>query len=214
MGFLNITLDLGFDYGADGGPDDFGTDIVMVSGAGFANQRHERPMGEWELGSRNVTRNRLDYLLRFWHSVRGRAYVFRYKDWTDYRASSEPLALNGTASTQLIKTYGGLGNDYVATILLPLPSSVVLELNQGAGWIVQAEGADYTINDQTGVVTWLGTPPDPETDLARWSGEFHRRVRFGVQRLRAQFVAYERRDGGDQAIYSLGALTVREERGP
>lgn len=209
--FIDALLDLGFDYGAVGGPDAFGTQIVMVGSTEIASQMRSLPIGEWQVGSRNISTATKDYLLRFWHSVRGQAHTFRYKDWNDYRVSNEPLELDGSAATQLIKTYGGFGNDFVSDITLPVVFTIVLEANFGAGWIVLSEDYDYSIAPHTGVVTWLSAPPDPDAgDLARWSGQFHKRVRFGADRFSLQFLGYEERGASPEAFYAVGALTVRE----
>lgn len=211
--FLDVLLDAGYDYGASGGPDDFGTEISIVGRRSIANQRYEHPLGQWELGQREVTATRWKYFLDHWHTVRGRAHRFRYLDWNDYHVTSQALAIDGTATVQLTKTYGVGGiNDYVADIVLPLAASLVIETNiDGAGWSVLTEGVGYSIAETTGVLTWLGDAPDPnEGDQARWSGTYHKKVRFGVDRLTAQFLAY--RSSPRDGAYALGPLTVREDR--
>ena len=216
MSFLNALLDVGFDYGATGGPDAFGTSLEVVAGAVYANQKRQYSLGEWELGNRDVSKAVLAQRLNHWHAVRGQAYAFPYKDWNDYKALQQELALDGSSTAQLIKTYGGYGNDYIANIYLPVPSTVVLEIQEGGvgDWIELELDVDYALDDETGIVTFAGSPGPAEPDKVRWTGEFHKRGRYGVDRFRAQFVAFEQRGNEDQRFYALGALTVREERPP
>lgn len=216
MSFLNALLDVGFDYGANGGPDNFGTTLEVVGGAVYANQKRAHPLGEWELGNRNLDKDVLALRLNHWHSVRGWAYAFPYKDWNDYAVTQQALVLDGSTTTQLIKTYGGFGNDYTANIILPVASTVLIEKQDGGvgDWVALEADTDYVLDAETGIVTWAGSPPPSAPDAVRWTGEFHKRVRYGVDRFRAQFLTYETRGSTHQAIYAIGALTVREERLP
>lgn len=216
MSFLNALLDVGFDYGANGGPDDFGTELVVVGGATYANQKRQHELGEWELGGRNVDAANLQVRLAHWRAVRGTTYAFPYKDWNEYEVTQQELVLDGSNSTQLIKVSSGFGNDYTADILLPVIDTVVIELQDGGAgpWVELEADTDYTLNATTGVITWPGSTGPAAPDKVRWTGEFYKRVRYGVDRLRAQFLTFEQRGATSQKIYALGALTVREERLP
>lgn len=213
MSFLNALLDLGFNYGANGGPDDFGTELVVVGGANYANQKREKELGEWELGGRDVDAATLQLRLDHWRAVRGRVYAFPYKDWNEYEVTQQELVLDGSNSTQLIKVSSGFGNDYTANILLPVVSTFVLELQDGGAgpWVELEADTDYTLDATTGVITWPGSTGPAAPDKVRWSGEFNKRVRYAVSQFRAQFLAYEQRGATNQKFYALGPLTVREE---
>lgn len=214
MSFLNALLDVGFDYGAVGGPDNFGTELVVVGSVTYAYQKRANSLGEWELGSRNIDAATLALRLAHWHAVRGQAYAFPYKDWNDYEVTQQALVLDGSSETQLIKTYSGFSNDYTTDIILPVESTVLIELQEGGAgpWVELEPDTDYTLDPLTGVITWPGSLGYSAPDSIRWSGEFYKRVRYGVERLRAQFLTYETRGNTSQKFYALSALTVREER--
>ena len=58
--------------------------------------------GEWY---QNQTQ--LDELIAFFRARKGRAYGFRLKDWTDYKAAGELIGTDNDAETQfqLVKRY-------------------------------------------------------------------------------------------------------------
>ena len=206
MALLNHVLDMGFDYGASGGDDDFGATIVeTASGREVINLERSRPIGQWQLGQRSVDLATARRLHNFWLSARGPGHQWYYQDWNDCLAIDERLVLTGGATAQLICTYGGFGNDYVRTIERVLGSSCSFKLN----------GAPLTVagvNENTGVVTFnLPYPSNGSpADVVTWSGTFYKRARFAVDRFAPQFLAWEERPGGRQAIYSLPSLIVRE----
>ncbi|HVT35710.1 MAG TPA: DUF2460 domain-containing protein [Nevskiaceae bacterium] len=201
MDFLDVLLDIGFDYGAQGGPDDFGVTIAMASGGRELRvQTRERPLRQWQLGNRTVDRAYLNKIQNYWHTFRGPLIGFLHKDLNDFLAEDEPLVIDGTATAQLIKTYGGgLGNDYVRQILKP-----------AAGATFTKNGAPLSVASvdiATGIVTF-NMPYPTADDEVTWSGEFYVPARFASDRLSAQFQAFREED--KQAIYSLGSLVVQE----
>lgn len=206
--FYRHILDVGIDYGATGGP--IWDDEIIVSLA----KREKRtsigahPRRRYELGNREVLAAQHDLIRDFHYAMRGRRHSFLYKDWGDYRAVQEPLALDGTTTTQLTKTYGGAINAYVREILYIDPAEFVLELDTGAGFVVQEAGTHFTVNQDTGVITWASAP-DAEDD-ARWSGLFFVPVRFDIQQFSSQFLVLD--DDGD-AGYAIGALPLIEDLG-
>lgn len=196
MSILDVRLDLGFDYGASGGPDDFNTQvIVMESGREVRNQRRSRPIGEWQVGNRNCREDQLAILQNVWHAVGGQAHGFYYRDWNDYLAASQPMTLVSGLIYQLIKRYSFGGEDYDRTIVRPTSVSIYDD-----GVLVDPD--DYTVDDITGQVTFDGAVTGPLT----WTGEFDVPARFTVGRFTAQFLALE----GTRRIYAISGLAVRE----
>lgn len=207
-------LDVGYDYGADGGLA-WDTQIITYPGGGSRrNMRRSRPLGSWQLGNRNVDETQLAQLQAFLHAMRGRAHSFLYRDWTDYLATNEPLVIDGNAETQLIKSYGLSINGWVREIRKPNADTVVIEYDTGSGFERLEEGEDYVLDASTGIVTWLLDPLPDAPHAMRWSGEFYVPVRFDRDVLTAQFLAFEERGGVHKRAYAIGALSVVEEPDP
>lgn len=144
--FVEERLDVGFDYGAVGGPE-WSTDIVVFgSGHEHRNANWTDARGRWELGSRNIGLSDLDYLQAFFRARRGMAQGFRYRDWNDWEALNESLSPDGTPTLQLVKTYTNAGENQVREIRKPVGSTVTLQRNV-------SPFVDYSLDDTTGIVT-------------------------------------------------------------
>jgi uncharacterized protein (TIGR02217 family) len=207
--FIDKRLDMGFDYGAEGGRG-WNTSITE-HGGGFEtrNENWQDWLGSWQLGERNVTKADYDYLAGFVAGARGRKHTFRYRDWNDYEFTNEAQTIDGS-QIQLTKTYGAGLDPYACPITLPVEGALTLQYSDdGETWLDWTEDADYSVAYTTGIVTILGSPPPA---YVRASGEFDVHVRFDVERLPARFLAFETRGAGNQRFYQLGSVTVREVR--
>ena len=208
---FEVLLDLGFDYGADGGLF-WDTQVINYPGGNSRrNQRRSAARGQWQLGSRNVDAPTLQYLTDFMHAMRGRLHTFLYRDWNDYEASNQAIVIDGTSTSQVTKTYGQGVNEWVRPIRKPDPATVTFEYDQGGGFAALTEGVDYTVDATTGVVTWLLAPLPNSPNAMRWSGEFRVPVRFDRDVLSAQFLGYEQRESGSERAYAIGDLLVYED---
>lgn len=121
-------------------------------------------------------------VLRFYHAVGGRAYGFRFKDYVDFKscaaddtvsATDQPILIDTTDSPDsyiLVKeyTFGALTQQ--REIRKPVQGTIIVAEDGSP----LTEGADYTIDYSTGVVT-LGTSP---SGTLTWGGEFDVPVRF------------------------------------
>lgn len=144
--FVESRLERGYDYGAQGGPL-FNTTVISVkSGKEWRNANWSSSRGHWQLGQRTINQTEKEYLIGFFRARRGRAVGFRWKDWADYQATGEALTLDGTPTTQLIKTYTDGGVDEVRNILKPVTGTVTVT----RGGVSVSPSLDVT----TGVLTW------------------------------------------------------------
>lgn len=145
--FAEITLDMGYDYGAVGGPGYSTTIVTTAAGREQRNQNWSAARGTWELGERNIVEEKKEYLLTFFHARRGSLQGFRYRDWNNFQVSNEPLAPGASKTQQLIRTFDdGVGDAYVQQITKPRGST--LTLTRG--------GAPYaysSVDEATGIVT-------------------------------------------------------------
>lgn len=205
--FFREILDLGFDYGATGGPQWDDEIAVNLAKRELRFAIGEQPQRRYELGNRTVLKEQHDYLLNFHTAMRGRRHSFLYKDWGDYRARQELLELDGTTATQLIKTYGAGINPFVREIHYIDPE-ITLELDSGSGFVQQTPTTDYTVDPDTGEITWVSAPDAGWT--ARWSGTFYVKVRFDARNFTSQFLVS---DGGEEEGYAISSLPLIEDLG-
>lgn len=95
-GFHEIRLPEWIEAGSKGGPEFNTTVIEMTSGREQRNKRWALPRASYDI-SYGIS-DQDDYLtvLRFFYGRRGRAFGFRFKDWSDYSATGESIG-TGTA---------------------------------------------------------------------------------------------------------------------
>ena len=177
MAFHEVRFPDDIAYGATGGPE-FATSVVATaSGYEQRNINWSAARGRWDVASGLKKQTQLDTLIAFFRARKGRAYGFRFKDWTDYKATAQALgAGNGTITTfQLIRTYSSGGSTDVRTITKPVAGSVKVYL---AG-VLQASG--WSVNTTTGVITFSAAPANGVAVSADY--EFDVPVRFDTDRM-------------------------------
>lgn len=177
MAFHEVQFPNDIAYGATGGPE-FATSVVATaSGYEQRNINWSAARGRWDVASGLKKQTQLDALIAFFRARKGRAHGFRFKDWTDYKATAQALGTgNGTITTfQLIRTYSSGGTTDVRTITKPVAGTVKVYL---AG-VLQASG--WSVNTTTGIVTFTAAPGNNVTVSADY--EFDVPVRFDTDRM-------------------------------
>lgn len=184
MSFVEIQFPPGISYGSSGGPL-YTTDIVITAGG------HEQRNVQWEQARAryNVahgvkTKAQLEQLIAFFRARKGRAYGFRFKDWTDHQLTNEVIGTGNGVKTsfQLTKTYSSGGVDEVRVIRKPVSGTVIIKVD---GVTVTSGLSVSTI---TGIATFTTAPASGKTITA--SAEFDVPVRFDTDRLSATLEDY------------------------
>ena len=113
-------------YGAVGGPEYRTTVVVTASGREQRNSAWAQARGRWNVASGLKKREQVAALIAFFRARKGRAHGFRFKDWTDYQATGQPLGTgDGTATTfQLVKRYPSGSEVERRIITKPVASTV------------------------------------------------------------------------------------------
>lgn len=183
-GFAEVQFPPDISYGSTGGPE-YTTDIVIsTNGHEQRNVSWSQSRARYNVAKGVKTKAQLDTLIAFFRARKGRAYGFRFKDWTDYQASGQAIGTgNGSATTfQLAKTYNNGGATEMRTITKPVGSSVKI---YKAG-VLQASGV--SVNAATGLVTLSPAPANGAAITADF--EFDVPVRFDTDRLAVTLDSY------------------------
>ena len=162
ISFAEERLELGYDYGAVGGPS-FATEVIEV-----ADDREQRnaskllPLGRWQLGDRLIADSEINkleefsYLKQFHLDRLGCFQGFRFKDWADYQAFDQYIATRDGVQTQfqLRKAYYAGNAVTYRPILKPVPGTVALYVDDvRVPDISEDPDNGWHINNETGVVT-------------------------------------------------------------
>ena len=103
--FHNVRLSKRIETGVSGGPG-FKTSIIETSsGDEYRNVEWSRVRGRWTIAYTNDHRDNQE-ITAFFYARRGRAYGFRFRDWSDYHVDNVFAVGDGTTTEfQAAKVY-------------------------------------------------------------------------------------------------------------
>ena len=184
MSFVETRFPADISYGSGGGPE-YSTDIIlMASGHEQRNINWSAARARYNVAHGVKTQAQLDALIAFFRARKGRAYGFRFKDWTDFKVTGQVIGTGNASVTAfpLRKTYSNGSVNEERIITKPVNGSVAVYLNgvlQNSGW---------SVNTATGIVTFSSAPGNGVIVSADF--EFDVPVRFDTDRLSATLDAY------------------------
>lgn len=159
----------------------------------------------FDIGRRAMNAADTATLDAFFRSVKGRAYGFRIKDWTDYTCTTANGVLTATATAgvyQLGKLYTNGALSETRTIQKPVIGTVIVYKNG------VALSSGYSLDSTTGLVTITPTPLN--TDVLTWAGQFDVPARFDTDEMKKQ-VMNRSGPGGDLRV-DWGSIPIIEVR--
>lgn len=155
-----------------GGPR-FSTDIVVNAGSYESRNRNwSQARGRWTCSQVPKSRSDTETLIAFFRNAAGRANGFRFKDWSDYNATSATgVFVELTPTTfQMYKRYTTGSTTHDRKITKP------------SGTITVTGGTTPSVASTTGIVTVAaGTP-------TAWAGDFDVPARFDSDEMIARLV--------------------------
>lgn len=183
--FHEVQFPTDISFGASGGPE-YSTDIVITnSGYEQRNVNWSSARSLYNVAHGVKNQSQLDALIAFFRARKGRAYGFRFKDWSDYSVSGQNIGTGDAATTtfQLVKTYSSGGITESRTVNKPVDNSVTIYVNS----VEQSSGV--SVNTTTGIVTFSSPPANGLAITADF--EFDVPVRFDTDRLSASLDDYQ-----------------------
>ena len=132
------------------------------------------------------TEAELDKVVSLFRNVKGRAYPFAIRDWSDYDLANTQIGTGDGTTTafQIIKTY----NDGISTYtrnITTVEAGSVTSVNIGT-----TANTDFTIDLNTGIITFA-TPPASGETITIPQGSFFVKVRFDTDQLTLQLDAFK-----------------------
>ena len=197
-GFHEVQFPPDISYGASGGPGYSTTVVTTVSGHERRNSNWAAARGKWNVAHGLKKREQVAALIAFFRARRGRAFGFRFKDWTDHQAFAQLLGIgDGSNRTfQLIKSYASGGEIESRLIAKPVPGTVKIYrdgVEASSGW---------SVNTATGLVTFATAPASGVQVTADF--EFDVPVRFDSDQMDITIETYQ--------LGSWGQIPVLEIR--
>lgn len=190
--FDDVRLPAEVEEGALMGPRFSTTVTELTSGAEQRNAEWTQELFEADVGygimadqsgqpyEASVVELNFAEVMAFYRARRGRWRGFRFKDWTDYKATGEPIGIGDgdNQAFQLRKTYGEDTYAYIRKITRPVPGTVSV--------FVDGVGAAFALG-ALGVVTLTVAPDDGAVVTANF--EFDIPVRFDTDVMQVQLAS-------------------------
>jgi uncharacterized protein (TIGR02217 family) len=195
MAFHEVRFPAGIARGSRGGPERRTQIVAYGGGWEERNQQWAASRRRYNAGYGVRSLADIHAVIAFFEERRGRLHGFRWKDWTDCRSGSPeaPVAPGDqaigtgdgtTTAFQLVKTYGGSFAPWARTVRKPVAGTVRVAV----GGAEQAQGADFTVDHTTGLVSFAAAPASGQAVTAGF--EFDVPVRFDTDRLDIDLAAF------------------------
>ena len=195
VAFHEVRFPPSISYGAVGGPGFRTTIFTRQSGYEDRNIEWSFSRAEYDVSMAIKTQAELDEVRAFFFARRGRAFGFRFKDWSDYKSTDAVSQISSTdqvlgegdgvtSAYQLVKAYTDSINPYTRVITKPVPSSVKVAID-GADL---TNGVDFIVVPNAGVIVF-GVIPDVGAQLTA-GFHFDVPVRFNTDQMLSSLEAY------------------------
>lgn len=195
MAFHDVQFPTNLSYGSAGGPERLTEIVTLANGHEERSTPWAHARRRYDAGFGLRSLDDLDQLLAFFEARRGQLHAFRWKDWSDYKSCGltaeitpfdQRIGLGDGVTTQfqLIKRYASGAEFYLRPIRKPVANRVLVAL----GGDPKLEGPEFSVETDTGVVTFL-IPPDIGADISA-GFEFDVPARFDTDSLQTSIAAF------------------------
>jgi uncharacterized protein (TIGR02217 family) len=197
MSFHEILFPLDIALKSAGGPERKTEIVALGSGAEERNARWAHSRRRYDAGYGVKTLEALSQVVAFFEERRGRLYGFRWRDRLDHSSAAPGLSVtpldqaigigDGTQTVfPLLKLYGADHAPYQRPIGKPAAGSVRVAV----GGVEQTEGAAFTCDTTTGIVTFLSGHVPGAGAAVRAGFLFDVPVRFDTDYLEVDLSAF------------------------
>ncbi len=158
-GFHDVRFPDAIARGATGGPE-YSTDIVSVaSGYEQRNVNWTAARARYDIGTGIRTREQMAEVIAFFRARKGRAYGFRFRDWTDFEAVGQAmLATADPLVWQLVRRYPSGPSEDVRKITKPEVGSVVVRVDGSVAAGAKVELSGFPSSDCDGPCVQFALP--------------------------------------------------------
>ena len=208
MAFHEVRFPTAIAFGSRGGPSR--KTIIATSGSGF-----EARNSQWADSRRNYNAgygiksdDDIHAIIEFFEERRGMLHGFRWRDRFDFSSTlprstvafdDQLMGVGDGIETvfQMVKVYGSAFAPYTRTINKAVSGTA----RSGVNGVQKTAGADFTVNYNTGVITYIVAPPIGHDVTAGF--EFDVPVRFDSDSLSIDLSAFDAGDIPDVPIMEI-----------
>lgn len=178
--FHSVRLPEDVEKGAQGGPQFHTSILTLSSGFEKRNADWSRTRASYDVGYGVQSKANVDAVLQFFMARFGRLYGFRFKDWGDYEIGKMSLPGGVVESPQQIavgdgvlvafqtnKIYSSGGFTFTRKLTRLVSGTFKVYINA----VLKTETTDYTIDYDTGIITFLAPPAAKATGTLTTTGQ-------------------------------------------
>ncbi|WP_172295815.1 DUF2460 domain-containing protein [Pseudoruegeria sp. HB172150] len=195
MQFHEVRFPASLSFGSVGGPERRTEIVTLANGFEERNTPWAHARRRYDAGVAMRSMDDVETLIAFFEARQGQLYGFRWKDWSDYKScphSSAPgyedqeigVGDGVTTAFQLQKVYASGAQSYARPVKKPVAGTVLVGLNG----VLQAAPGNYSVNDATGVITFVSAPALDAVVTAGF--EFDVPVRFDTDRVQVSVASF------------------------
>ena len=193
MNFHETRFPAAISFGSAGGVQRRTEIVTLVNGFEERNSPWAQSRRRFDAGLGVRSLDDLAQVLAFFEARHGRLFGFRWKDWLDHRSSlpsvdpgpMDQALIGGGSNWQLTKTYSDGAASYQRAITKPVAGSVRVAIDG----VEQSEGADFTVDTVTGLITLSSAAPVGANVTAGF--QFDVPVRFDSDTIDVNLAAFE-----------------------
>jgi len=180
------------------------TDVVDYdTGKEQANQVWSRPKRFWTLPYNVMLRKYRDKLIELFDRAHGGYNIFLFEDPYDYECALTECSITAIAAQtefQLIKTYYGSESETWDENKTRIQPGSIFPPIVKVDNVEKTEDVDYTLDDDTGIVTFGAAPGAEAVITANY--RFYYPVRFNTDEYEETTIY--------QSIFSMGDIPIKE----
>ncbi|MGJ8610796.1 MAG: phage distal tail protein, Rcc01695 family [Octadecabacter sp.] len=196
MSFHEVRFPTTLSFGALGGPERRTEVVTLANGFEERNSpwAHSRRRYDAGMGLRSL--DDVEVLIAFFEARQGQLHGFRWKDWSDHKSAVPSRANTGDDQLigegdeeqsvfQIVKNYSSGTTTYARPITKLVTGTVQISISGDP----QDEGVDYSLDSNTGLVTFTH-PPDFKARVTA-GYEFDVPVRFDADSIVTSMATFQ-----------------------
>ncbi len=199
MSFHETLFPVDIALNSEGGPTRRTDIVALVSGHEERNSPWAGSRRSFNAGYGVKSIGDIEDIIAFFEARQGRLFGFRFRDPFDFKSckvASAPADIDQLLGTgdgaatgfQLVKHYASGPASYTRAINKPVAGSALVAIDGAA----QSEGADFTLDETTGLITFSVPPAAGAAVTAGYL--FDTPVRFDTDELRINLAAFKAGD--------------------
>ena len=204
--FYDVQFPTSYSLRAKGGGLFLTTIIPAKSGKESRNKDWKKRGGRWTIDLIGKEETEWDEVNNLFHVCGGQGDTFRFKDWKDYLVTNGNIGTgdDSTSEFRLRKLYEIEGGVFERIITKPVEDTLTLLVDTST----QTINTDFTIDWNTGIITFTTPPANGEIITATFEFDVH--ARFGMDNQDGAYALFP--GNSAKQLHNWERIIIMEEK--